>query len=63
LLPQSGNPLGDNNPALGQQASDLIDESGTVLNEATAHPMDGLDILALYGLERHEAQRGAVHSI
>src|SRR5262249_46505310 len=49
--------------ALGQQASDLIDQSGPLLNETAAHAVDRLDILALHGLERHEAHVGPGHCL
>src|SRR5262249_54055598 len=43
------------------QTPHLIDQRGAPLNEATAHPVDGLDILALHSLERHEAHLGPGH--
>ena len=50
------NSLGDDDAVLGQQAADLIDQHGALLNEPAAQSVEGLDILTLHRLERDEAQ-------
>jgi hypothetical protein len=61
LFPHPGNPLCDDNAALGQQPADLVDQRGSLFDEPTAQPVDRLDILTLYRLERHEAHMGTGH--
>src|SRR5262249_37934177 len=45
----------------GQQAADLVDQGGSLLDQSTAHPVDRLDILTLYRLKRHEPHVGTAY--
>ena len=60
-MPQPRNPLGENTPALDQQAPNLIDQGSALLTEAAAQVMDRVEILALHGLEWDEVHAGARH--
>src|SRR5262245_34632378 len=61
VVPQPRNPPGENTPALGQQAPNLIDQGSALLTESAAQAMDRVEILALHGLEWDEVHAGAKH--
>jgi hypothetical protein len=47
-------PLDYDDAPLSRQTPHLINQRGPLLDESTAQPMDRLDILVLYGLERYK---------
>ena len=46
-----------------QQAADLVDLGGALLDGLTAHAMNGLEILLLDALDGHEAQGGPLRRL
>ena len=57
-LAKLGQALADDDPVLAQQATQPIGLGCPLLHQATAHPVQGQDILLLGGLHRHEAHIG-----
>jgi hypothetical protein len=59
VFPQAVNALGDHDPILQEQASDLIDQRGPILHEPLANAVLCLDILLLDRFDRHRRDAGA----
>jgi hypothetical protein len=52
--PRQGDRLGKGDTAIKQQSAHLTDQGGSMINEALARPVEGLDILLLHALFGHQ---------
>ena len=61
--PHLGTAMGDNEAVLREEATDLVDLGGELCHHLTAHAVNGLEILLLDALDRHEAHGGPLRRL